>query len=47
MVSMEGAEELLGDMSPSLRQRVAKSGHFVVTNDKEMWVCRQWLCRPA
>ena len=47
MVSMEGVEQFLGATSPSLRQRASKSGHFAVTNGKEMWVCCKWLCHPA
>jgi hypothetical protein len=47
IVAVECAEELLGCRSPSLRQRIAKSGHFAVTNDEKLWVCRRWLCQPT
>jgi hypothetical protein len=26
------------------RNRIAKSGHFAVTNDGKLLVCRRWLC---
>ena len=47
MVAVERAEELLGARSPSLRQRIGNSGHFAVTSDEKLWVCRRWLCHPA
>ncbi len=47
MVAVERAEELLGATVPSLRQRIANSGHFAVTNDEKLWVCRRWLRHPA
>jgi hypothetical protein len=46
MVAVEGAEELPGVQSPSLRQHIAKSGHSAVTKDQKLWVCRRWLCHP-
>ena len=47
MVTVECAEELLGASAPSLRQHIENSGHFAVTSDEKLWVCRRWLCRPA
>ena len=47
MVAVERAEEILGAMSPSLRQRIGNSGHFAVASDEKLWVCRRWLCHPA
>jgi hypothetical protein len=45
MVAVECAEKLPGAGVP--RQHIAKSGHFAVTNDEKLWVCRRWLSRPA
>jgi hypothetical protein len=47
MVAVECADEFLGSRSLSLRQRITKSGHFRVTNDEKLWVCRRWLCDRA
>jgi hypothetical protein len=42
MVAVECAEEFLGAGVPSPRQLIAKCGHFAVTNDEKLWVCRRW-----
>jgi hypothetical protein len=42
MVVVECAEQLPG--SRALRKRIAKSGHFAVTHDETLWVCRRWWC---
>ena len=47
MVAVEGAEELLGATVPSLRAHIGNSGHFAVTSDEKLWVCRRWLRHPA
>jgi hypothetical protein len=46
MVALERAEEILGAMSPSLRQRIGNSGHFAAADEK-LWVCRRWLGHPV
>jgi hypothetical protein len=45
MVALECAEKFLGAGVPSLRQHIAKSAHFAVTDDKKLWVCCRWLCQ--
>jgi hypothetical protein len=47
MVAVECAEKLLGPGITSPRQHIAKSGHFAVTKDERLWVCRRWLCHPV
>ena len=42
MVGVEFAEAFPGGRA--LRQRIAKGGHFAVTNDGKLRVCRRWLC---
>jgi hypothetical protein len=43
MVAVGRAEELPGATVPSLRQRIGNSGHFALTRDETLWVCRRWL----
>ena len=46
MVALERAEEILGAMSPALRQRIGNGGHFAAADEK-LWVCRRWLCHSV